>query len=57
VGGEAAMLQDYELCAFVTHRETGCTVGLYRNTDLNKIVLAFRGTCAPQVYSTDVERF
>jgi len=54
VGGEATQNSAYELCCFVSHQETGCTAGIYRSTELKKIVLAFRGTCAPVDLITDI---
>ncbi|KAK3288513.1 hypothetical protein CYMTET_4016 [Cymbomonas tetramitiformis] len=44
----------YELCCFVTHAETGCTAGVYRDPEAKKLAVAFRGTCAPVDLITDV---
>lgn len=38
VGGVAATQNDYELCAFVSHQDTGCTAGLYRSARAQLLV-------------------
>ena len=46
-------LGDLEHCFFVSHEKTGATCAVYRSLEKKRIVVSFRGTCAPIDLLTD----
>lgn len=53
IAADGDPLEDLEHCFFVSHAKTGATCVVYRSLAQKRIIVSFRGTCAPIDLVTD----